>query len=144
MHGGTIEARSDGLGQGATFTVRVPLAAMRRSPVPAAPVRPMTAAPGLEQPDELQGLRVLIVDDEPDARELVAEVLSACGATVVAAASVLAAKTAIEAGVPDVLISDIGMPDEDGYSLIAHIPRAPARARRLDARCLSHRLHDRR
>ena len=120
MHGGTIDVQSEGLGKGATFTVRLPVAAMRRSPAPSAPsvrgpVDAFDAAPALK------GLHVLVVDDEKDAREIVAEVLLACGALVRAAGSVAEARILFDEAPPDILLSDIGMPGADGYSLIAHV-----------------------
>ncbi|HEY9656881.1 MAG TPA: ATP-binding protein, partial [Allocoleopsis sp.] len=116
-HGGTIAADSPGEGQGATFTVRFPL--LDREP----------EAPPSEQIPlqdlDLTGVRVLAVDDEPDARELLAMVLTVYGAevlTVTLAAEVLAA---LESFQPDVLVSDIGMPDVDGYGLIQQIRALP-------------------
>jgi CheY-like chemotaxis protein len=126
MHGGTIEARSDGLGQGATFIVRVPVAALRRAPpsTPPAPAR-VAAQPQpqleFERPAELRELRLLVGDDEPDARELVAAVMAECGAVVRMAASAAAAFCAFEAEAPDVLSCDTGMHQQDGYGLIARV-----------------------
>ncbi len=128
MHGGTIEARSDGLGKGATFVVRVPVAAMRRSPVPPQPMHSAELPAAFAPPPELRDLRVLVVDDEPDARGLVTAMLVQCGAVVTTAASAADAFVAVEKQAPDVLISDIGMPDEDGFTLIARI-RGMARDR---------------
>jgi CheY-like chemotaxis protein len=80
-------------------------------------------------PDELpslQGLKVLVVDDEPDTRELIREVLNECGSEVITCRSVAEALEALEQCQPDILISDLGMPDEDGYSLISKIRPLPA------------------
>ncbi|MDB4940831.1 MAG: sensory box histidine kinase/response regulator [Labilithrix sp.] len=123
MHGGVIEARSDGPGKGATFLVRLPVAAMRRSPAPTAPPtsRPPSSIVPLASPPEMQGLRVLVVDDEPDARDVMGAVLAGCGVAVRTAASVAEARAAFAVEVPDVLLSDIGMPVEDGYMLIKFV-----------------------
>jgi PAS domain S-box-containing protein len=138
MHGGTIEARSEGLGKGATFVVRVPVAAMRRSPVPPQPMRSAELPAAFAPPPELRDLRVLVVDDEPDARDLVTAVLVQCGAVVTAASSADDAFAAVEKQVPDVLISDIGMPDQDGYTLIARVRGMPReRGGATPAACLT-------
>ncbi len=85
-----------------------------------------TAHTGAEEcPPELDGLRVLIVDDEPDTRELLAFVLTNCGAQVIQASSAAEALELLQREVPDVLVSDIGMPEEDGYSLIRRVRALP-------------------
>ena len=138
MHGGTIEARSGGLGTGATFIVRVPVAAMLRAGAEQLPVRAVEPQSPFECPPELEGLRVLVVDDELDAREMVSAVLSHCGATVSTAAAATLALEAVERDLPDVLISDIGMPDEDGYSLIRRVRGLPRnRGGATPAACLT-------
>jgi PAS domain S-box-containing protein len=110
LHGGTIDAESPGEGKGATFTVRLPL---------------MKAQPQTSNSEEvcdralsLLGVRVLVVDDEPDTRELIKFVLENSGAQAIAVASAGEALLAFEQWSPDVLVSDIGMPQEDGYTLI--------------------------
>lgn len=126
LHGGTVHAKSAGEGQGATFTVKLPLAASRRIPDKAAP-----ASPSREPPVEpfgrasLGALRVLVVDDEPDALELVQRVLEEHGAEVVTAASAVEALDRIARRVPDVLVSDIGMPEVDGYDLVRRLRALP-------------------
>jgi PAS domain S-box-containing protein len=121
LHGGTVAAESAGLGQGATFTVRLPLAPLRDTPVHG----PRASAPPTRHelfcPPELDGLHVLVVDDEPDARELVQSALEACHARVTLAKSAVEALHKLKQDRPAVLVSDIGMPDEDGYSLIRKI-----------------------
>ncbi len=112
MHGGTVHAASDGPGRGARFTVTLPLADAAAHDEP--PSRPLSA-PGLA------GARVLVVDDEPDARDLVRRLLEEHGAAVVTAASADEALDAIAARRPDVMISDIGMPGVDGYDLIRRV-----------------------
>ena len=124
MHGGTIAVASEGLERGATFVVRFPVAAVHQGSSGSTPTpRRAGALSGMrfDMPEALRGLRVLTVDDEPDAREIVSAVLAACGSIVVAAASVDDAMIAFERERPDVVLSDIGMPDADGYELIRRI-----------------------
>jgi PAS domain S-box-containing protein len=125
LHGGTVTADSAGPGQGATFTVRLPLAPLRDTPVHG----PRTSRPPprdeLFCPPELDGLHVLVVDDEPDARELVQSALEACHARVTLAKSAAEALHRLKLDRPAVLVSDIGMPDEDGYSLIRKVRALP-------------------
>ena len=120
QHGGTIAAASAGEGRGATFTVRLPLS-------PVAPAEPVARDAGdpetAEDLPSLEGVRVLVVDNEPDARTLVAAILERCGATVTAVGSAADALTQIRDDRPDVLLSDIAMPGEDGYSLIRKVRR---------------------
>ena len=116
LHGGTVEAASPGEGLGATFTVRLPLIA----------VQPRDEAVSLTPPDpnagpELAGLHVLVVDDELDAREMVACVLRERGATVTLAGSATEGVRAFQESRPDVIVSDIGMPGQDGYDMIRQI-----------------------
>jgi signal transduction histidine kinase/ActR/RegA family two-component response regulator len=124
LHGGTVEARSAGDGQGASFVVTLPLApvAARSAPEPGErrlPAATPTAAP-------LDGIRVLVVDDDQDSLDLLEHTLTRAGATVVTASSAADALGAIERQVPDVLVSDIEMPGEDGYALIRRIRVLPA------------------
>jgi PAS domain S-box-containing protein len=125
MHGGTIEARSAGVGQGATFTIRLPLAGARSTETD---FTGDTEDVSLVENDRasidssiLYGLRILAVDDEPDARELVKGVLEQYGADVVTATSAGDGLDALLGCKPDVLVCDIGMPEEDGYSLIRKV-----------------------
>lgn len=119
MHGGTIAAVSEGKGRGASFTVRLPLSVTsRREPEPPASHLPPIAA---ASSNELDGLRLLVVDDEADAREMLTLLLESHGATVYQAASAAEGRQLFAAERPDVLVSDIGMPGENGYSLIASI-----------------------
>jgi CheY-like chemotaxis protein len=115
MHGGKVWAESQGEGQGATFIVQLPALPQPTSIIDA-PSQPPTAA-GLP----LEGIQVLLVDDEPDTREFQAFLLEQSGAKVTAVASGLAALQALEQAVPDVLVSDIGMAGMDGYMLLQQI-----------------------
>ncbi len=141
MHGGTISAESEGLGKGSTFIVRLPVAAVRRSangPTPTPRSAPRPLAMNFDAPIELRGLRVLAVDDEPDGRDIVAAVLAACGALVVTAATVAEAMVVVEREMPDVVLSDIGMPVEDGYAFIARLRALPrAQGGATPAACLT-------
>ena len=119
LHGGTVEARSEGTDRGATFVVRIPVAPLSSGPV-SLPARASVLASesGVTCPHELAGLKILCIDDEPDARELLRNVLEHCKATVTTAATVAEALEMLAHAKPDVIVSDIGMPDEDGYSFI--------------------------
>jgi signal transduction histidine kinase len=124
-HGGRISASSEGKGTGSTFTVQLPIAggsveeAANRSAEPAA----VAVAPrgGGEPVPRLDGLRVLVVDDEPDARDIMAVTLEASGARVRVASSAGAALAILEKDPVDVLLSDIAMPEEDGFALIRKV-----------------------
>jgi len=130
MHGGTVEVESLGEGHGSTFTVKLPLVVMRsfnvRSATEAERVHP-TASSRLtfDCPPELDGLRLLVVDDEEDTRTLLKMVLERCGASVTTASSAREALAALRELRPDVLISDLGMPEEDGYALIRKVRALP-------------------
>ena len=122
LHGGTVRVESAGEGQGATFTVSLPLAAVRGAAEDAEALRPQSFTPSdYDCPPQLGGLRVLVVDDEADTCELLQTVIESCGARVRTANSAAAALGAMAEESFDVLISDIGMPEEDGYSLIAKV-----------------------
>ena len=118
MHGGTIEARSDGVRRGAAFTVRLPLDVEYAKDTAAPAVEIARPAP---EPSTLQRLCVLVVEDEPDAREFLTTLLTRFGADVIPAASVQEALAGLESGRPDVLVTDIVMPDEDGFTLIQKV-----------------------
>jgi PAS domain S-box-containing protein len=115
MHGGTVRANSQGEGQGATFIVQLPAMKQTASIVPE-PIGTKTDA-GLP----LEGIQILLVDDEPDTREFEAFLLEQNGAHVRAVASSLEALQALEQSIPDVLVSDIGMAQMDGYMLLQQI-----------------------
>ena len=121
LHGGSVRAKSPGKGEGATFVIALPVTAVH----PEAPVErthPKTWRAG-ESPCEvsLDDVRVLVVDDEPDACRMVKRILEGCHAEVMTAQSVAAALDLLNARAFDVLVSDIGMPNEDGYDLIRKV-----------------------
>ena len=123
LHGGTIEVESAGENQGSKFTVKLPLLSEWGSERFAGEVMrfPSVVAPEtapLELSTSLQGLRILVVDDEPSSRELLLTLLSHCGAEVEAGSSATEALTGVARFKPDVLISDIEMPEQDGYFLM--------------------------
>jgi PAS domain S-box-containing protein len=120
LHGGTVTATSEGEHRGATFIIRLPLAGAAselRSPAStkAAPVLPA---------DALQGLTVLVVDDDPDARLIVSRILRDYRVQVIEATSGAEARAALDRATPDVLLSDISMPTEDGYAMMRRIRAA--------------------
>ncbi len=133
LHGGTVTVESEGAGQGTTFKVSLPLMivhqpeftskAGERAPAPAHPTAGGRLA--LECPPELEGLRVLLVEDEPDSREMLVVVLTQCRAEVRAVSNAPDALSQLEQWLPDVLISDIEMPGEDGYALIRKVRSLP-------------------
>ncbi len=133
LHGGTVEARSEGAGRGATFVVRLPIAPLRRASSPT--LAPAASAPGpgspapaglpFECPPAVEGLRVLVVDDEPDARELLTSLLEHCRAEVRAAPGAAEALGLLRSFRPDVLVSDVSMPGEDGYVLLEKVRALP-------------------
>lgn len=115
MHNGTVYASSDGKGRGATFTIQLPT--IKLQPVQLTQKNKAL----LDNFPALNGLRVLVVDDSADTLELIAFILEQCKAQVMRATSAHEAFEAIAQSKPDLLISDISMPDEDGYSLIARV-----------------------
>ncbi len=122
LHGGNVAADSSGEGQGATFTIRLPIAMLRRQPhLAPSTVRPVANSEFAELALDLQGLRILGVDDDKAARDLLRVTLMQSGAEVQVAASTAEALAVLEVWQPDILVSDIGMPLEDGYTLIHKI-----------------------
>ncbi len=117
LHGGTVWAESPGEGQGTTFSVRLPLLAIapQTKEDSTQPVRCL----------DFSDLKILVVDDEVDSREFVSFVLEECGAVVTAAASAPEALEALTLLKPDLLVSDIGMPEKDGYMLMRQIRAMP-------------------
>jgi PAS domain S-box-containing protein len=123
LHGGLIDVASEGEGCGATFWVRLPVPAISRAGEPqSAPAhRRIASQPKFESLGILRGLNVLVVDDDEDARILVKTVLEQCGSLVRTSASVAEGIAEISRECPKLVISDIGMPGEDGYDLIRRI-----------------------
>ncbi len=128
LHGGSVNVHSEGEGQGATFTITLPFVGVISNQKEAEPPHPIQGDDviPLDGLPSLQGIKVLVVDDEADTRELICEVLKECGSEVITSCSVAEALQALEEHKPDILISDLGMPDEDGYSLISKIRALPA------------------
>lgn len=137
LHGGSVRVTSPGEGQGTTFVIRLPL--LIASDLPLLPLPIPSPKTFQEFPSHnLKGLRVLVVDDDPDARFLVCTVLTQAEAIVATAASAEEALSQIQQFNPDLLISDIGMPNCDGYGLIQHIRSAEnGKDRRLPAIALT-------
>jgi len=125
LHGGTVSAHSDGRAKGAAFSVTLPVATRPAQPLTLAQVRPTQSGSASSEeeipPVDLQGLSVLVVDDEPDARALVQRLLQDCQATVATAGSADEALHFLNTTMPDVIVSDVGMPGTDGYSLMRRI-----------------------
>ncbi len=121
LHGGTVRAESAGEGKGASFTVDIPLAPVHRADTPS----PAGAGMRSVQVPMLDGVRILVVDDEADGRELLAIVLEQLGAEVQAVGTADEALAVFNEWRPSVLLSDIGMPGEDGYSLIRRVRALP-------------------
>jgi signal transduction histidine kinase/CheY-like chemotaxis protein len=117
LHGGTVSAESDGAGKGATFSATFPLLADRAEPV----AHELSVA----EVRSLDGLRVLLVDDEPEAREIISTVIGRTGAEVKACISASEALAKVAEWRPDVILSDIAMPEEDGYSFIGKVRSLP-------------------
>ncbi len=132
LHGGTVTVESEGEGKGATFRLRLPRHT-GEAPAETPPVgRQLPAEVAIDELEMLNGVHVLIVEDDPDSRNVLALLLQRLGALVEAVASAREAVDRLTLRRPDVLVSDIGMPDEDGYSLIRRVrqmntgPKLPA------------------
>jgi CheY-like chemotaxis protein len=138
LHGGSVRAESPGKGCGATFTVELPLAPalqtgtkdfkqiVLRDGSERVGLGPLEPDKPKKQTIRLDGLHVLVVEDDADARSLISMMLERCGASAVLASSATEALQAIETAKPDVVVSDIGMPDQDGYALIRKVRGLPA------------------
>ena len=126
LHGGTIEAESAGLGKGSTFTVDLPLAQERRDPARAEERRrEVDRRRSRKDRVRLDGIHVLLVEDDDDSRKLLGTMLKRYGAKVTSTKSAAEALDVFSRELPDLLISDIGMPDEDGYELIRKLRARP-------------------
>jgi len=121
LHGGTVSAQSDGLSKGATFSATFPLIAERAEPV--------AVSHGAEimspESQSLDGLRILLVDDEAEARQIISTVITRTGGEVKTCKSASEALSKLAEWKPDVILSDIAMPDEDGYSFIQQVRTLP-------------------
>jgi PAS domain S-box-containing protein len=126
LHGGTIAAESEGIGKGSMFTVDLPLAQERRDPARAEERRrEIERRRSRSGVIRLDGVHVLLVEDDDDSRKLLGTILKRYGARVSSAKSAAEALSAFDSELPDVLISDIGMPDQDGYELIRKLRALP-------------------
>ena len=137
LHGGTVSVASPGEGQGTTFTLRLPRHA---GEIPAELLSPpQRAMPDALSHDleHLHGIHVLVVEDDADSRNVLSVLLQRLGALVEAVGSAAEAYDRISRRRPDVLVSDIGMPDEDGYTFIRHVRQANGDSRRLPAIALT-------
>ncbi len=121
LHGGTVSAHSDGVEKGATFSATFPLLADRTEPITIAQSGEFNSF----DIHSLDGLRVLLVDDEPEARQIIGTVITRTGAEVKMCTSASEALENLSDWKPDVILSDIAMPDEDGYSFISKVRRLP-------------------
>jgi signal transduction histidine kinase len=125
LHGGRISAHSEGAGRGAKFTVDLPVGSAGAAGSARGNARRLDGDVPFRAPPHLRGLLVLVVDDDDDARHLTTSILEDCGCDVVTAASAAQALAKIAERVPDLLLSDIGMPGEDGYELIRKVRALP-------------------
>jgi signal transduction histidine kinase/ActR/RegA family two-component response regulator len=132
LHGGAVEAASPGRGRGATFTVQLPLAAGEASELARDGATPRAEAAPDSLAERLRGTKILVVDDDPESLQVLAAALSGSGASVVTASSVARGWEIARQGALDVIVSDISMPQEDGYSFIRKLRKdAGAAARNL-------------
>jgi CheY-like chemotaxis protein len=144
LHGGTVEADSPGEGKGAVFTVAIPIPPLLMQPAdtdqaeaPVEPTASATASTGLDR-TMLEGIRLLVVEDEADSREMLSMIFEHCGAQVTAVASASEAMTVLERATPDMLVCDVGLPGEDGHELIRKVrARESERGGRIPALALT-------
>jgi CheY-like chemotaxis protein len=128
MHGGTVAANSPGEGMGATFIVKLPLIVARIDRADGDRVHPASGGSiSLEPSSRLDGVSVMVVDDEPDTRDMLRIMIAQLGAEVRACASSDEAMRLLSEWKPDVIVSDIEMPDEDGYELMRKVRRSEAK-----------------
>jgi PAS domain S-box-containing protein len=138
LHGGTVQASSPGRDQGSTFIVKLPVMSVVRPPALELPLAAPGNVPAAPSVGALDGVNVLLVDDEADARELFKTLLERSGAHVTAVASGAEAFSAFTASPPDVVVSDIEMPEENGYDLIRRLRGLPPeRGGRIPAAALT-------
>ena len=139
LHGGTVHAQSAGEGQGATFTVRLPLLRTADQPVPRPLAETASDAASTPEPPSLEGVSVLVVDSGADVREVITDVLKRSGARVEAAASAQEALDTLLRTRPDVLLTEIDLPDETGYALLRKVRSLPEDGGRTPAAALTTR-----
>jgi CheY-like chemotaxis protein len=132
LHGGTIAAESAGKGRGSTFTVKLPLASAQKH----SPEMPIEIKSARQQPS-LKSVRILLVDDDADAREVVGQILQKFQAKVATAASADEALEQMESMQPDVLVTDLAMPRRDGYALLDDVRRNPWNHKNIPAIALT-------
>ena len=141
LHGGTVQAESAGENQGATFTVLLPLLAEQSTAaeIASAVAQRRNVAPSLQslREQKLRDVRVLVVDDQEDALDLIAAILEGCGARVQVASSARGALEKLQNETFDVLVSDIGMPEQDGYQLIRQVRALDNANRQISALALT-------
>ncbi len=127
LHGGQVSAQSAGQGEGTTFTVRIPVRAVDEGEAPGSPGEPAleSTAAGEQRRGDLAGVKVLVVDDQADARELLDRVLREAGAQTRSASTAQDAFAIVQGWRPHVLLSDIGMPGTDGYEMIRRVRALP-------------------
>jgi CheY-like chemotaxis protein/two-component sensor histidine kinase len=123
LHGGVVSVQSEGEGCGASFVMRLPVVSVRRTYVESRATTPPVE--DISFPAELEGLHIVVLDDERDARELIQMVLERGGARVTTVSSVQEALESVARHKPSVIISDIGMPEEDGYAFIRQLRALP-------------------
>jgi len=132
LHAGEVKVESDGQGQGSTFTVTLPLAVPQLKPVGnATALDGDNRSAGSDYSNALEGMRILVVDDEADSRDLLSAILTRCGGQVRCSESAAEALRTFKDWQPDVLVSDIGMPVEDGYSLIKSLRKLKSKRAKL-------------
>ncbi|MBW8875656.1 MAG: CHASE3 domain-containing protein, partial [Acidobacteria bacterium] len=124
LHGGTVAVASNGVGQGSTFTVQLPVRTLGTAASDGPELEAPLPAPAVEP--VLRGLRIVVVEDDPDSIDMVCALLAQSGAEVRPASSAAEGLAAVEQWLPDLLVSDLGMPEEDGYSLIRKVRALPA------------------
>ncbi|MCW5626726.1 MAG: response regulator, partial [Burkholderiales bacterium] len=139
LHGGSLRVKSPGEGLGATFIVGLPLSVAHAADSETAREHPTASSvmPDHNPLPSLVGIHVLVVDDEPDARDLIQYLLEDAGARVTTGASGTEALLQLEVSPPDVLVSDIGMPGMDGYQLIRRLRASELKSRRVPALALT-------
>jgi CheY-like chemotaxis protein len=128
MHGGSVKAESAGKSQGATFTVQLPVSPVYQLDQLEGRIHPTASSllMPLQQTERLDGVNILVVDDEGDTRDLLSAGLTDTGASVYTASSAESALETFKTNRPDVIISDIGMPNVDGYEFIKRVRKLPA------------------